>query len=155
PAPRTSWTCSSTRSAPNSSTRVCARSRRQPPSPCGIRGRGSFKNGRRTRRRGTQNMANKFNLVGRGRAAPVAFAIAGLNAVTTTTWAQDAALIFVNGKVFTAVGDGALVQGFAVKGGRFIAVGSSDAMRRHAGASTRVIDLRGRLVTPGLSDGHF
>src|SRR5262245_49020086 len=69
--------------------------------------------------------------------------------------AQTADLVFVNGKVFTADTGSTIAQGFAVKDGRFIAVGSSDAMRAHIGSETQVIDLKGRLVTPGLSDGHL
>src|SRR5262245_3922665 len=69
--------------------------------------------------------------------------------------AQPADLVFVNGKVFTADGSGALAQGFAVKDGRFMAVGSSAAMQQHVGPNSKVIDLAGRLVTPGLADGHL
>ena len=69
--------------------------------------------------------------------------------------AQSADLVFVNGKVFTANEGSAIAQAFAVKDGRFVAVGSSDAMRAHVGNSTKVIDLGGRFVTPGLSDGHL
>lgn len=69
--------------------------------------------------------------------------------------AQIADLVFVNGKVFTADARSTIVQGFAVKDGRYIAAGSSDAMRAHVGSATTVIDLKGRFVTPGLSDGHL
>jgi predicted amidohydrolase YtcJ len=69
--------------------------------------------------------------------------------------AQPADLVFVNGKVFTADAGSTIAQGFAVKDGRFVGVGSSDAMRAHIGSETKVIDLNGRFVTPGLSDGHL
>src|SRR5580700_4332085 len=69
--------------------------------------------------------------------------------------AQPADLVAINGKVFTARDGGGLAQGFAVTGDRFVAVGSSEAMRAHVGANTKVIDLGGRFVTPGLADGHF
>jgi predicted amidohydrolase YtcJ len=73
--------------------------------------------------------------------------------------AQTADLVAVNGKVFTAqdgVGDGAApAQGFAIKGDKFVAVGTSEAMRALVGPGTRVLDLAGRFVTPGLADGHF
>ena len=69
--------------------------------------------------------------------------------------AQTADLVVVNGKVFTARDGGGLAQGFAVTSDKFIAVGSSEAMRAHVGANTKVIDLAGRFVTPGLADGHF
>ena len=63
--------------------------------------------------------------------------------------------IFVNGKVFTADDRLGIAQGFAVKDGRFLAVGASRAVRAYMGKGTAVVDLRGRTVTPGLSDGHF
>jgi predicted amidohydrolase YtcJ len=69
--------------------------------------------------------------------------------------AQTADLVVLNGKVFTADAGSALVEGFAVKDGRFIAVGSSAAMQAHVGPGSRVIDLHGSFVTPGLADGHL
>ena len=72
----------------------------------------------------------------------------------------DADTIYYNGKVITM--DPAsrkekarIAQAFAVKDGRFLAVGSKGDAMRHKGRDTRLIDLRGRTVLPGLSDGHF
>src|SRR5262250_521661 len=81
--------------------------------------------------------------------------IAFLCGVAGTAFGQSADIVAVNGKVFTARDSGELAQGFAVKGEKFIAVGSTEAMRAHVGADTKVIDLAGRFVTPGLADGHF
>src|SRR5216684_3373734 len=90
------------------------------------------------------------------RAALFACALLGVGAMTTSNAsAQTAEVVFMNGKVFTADGGSALAQGFAIRDGRFVAVGSSDAMRQHVGAGTRVVDLGGRFVTPGLADGHL
>jgi predicted amidohydrolase YtcJ len=61
----------------------------------------------------------------------------------------------VNGKVFTADEHSSIAEGLAVKDGRFLAVGASSAMRAYIGKGTAVVDLHGRMVTPGLSDGHF
>jgi predicted amidohydrolase YtcJ len=69
--------------------------------------------------------------------------------------AQTADIVVLNGKVFTADGRSSLAEGFAVKDGRFIAVGTSAAMRQLAGVGSKVIDLHGAFVTPGLSDGHL
>jgi predicted amidohydrolase YtcJ len=69
--------------------------------------------------------------------------------------AQPADIVVVNAKVFTARGGAEVVQGFAIRGERFVAVGSTGEMSAHVGANTRVIDLNGRFVTPGLADGHF
>ncbi len=81
--------------------------------------------------------------------------IALLCAAAGTAHGQSADIVAVNGKVFTARDGAGFAQGFAVKGEKFIAVGSTEAMRAHVGGNTRVIDLGGRFVTPGLADGHF
>ncbi|MBV8748072.1 MAG: amidohydrolase family protein, partial [Xanthobacteraceae bacterium] len=72
--------------------------------------------------------------------------------------AQDlerADAVFVNGKVFTSNPNSEIVQAFAIKGDHFLATGTDAAMRLYVGPSTKVIDLQGRLVVPGLADGHF
>jgi predicted amidohydrolase YtcJ len=76
-------------------------------------------------------------------------------ALATAASAQTADLVFLNGKVFTADARSSIAEGFAIKDGRFIAAGSSAAMRGHVGAATRVVDLAGRFVAPGLADGHL
>ena len=63
--------------------------------------------------------------------------------------------VFVNGKVFTADAQDHVVQAFAVTGDRFVVAGSNDSVRRHIGPQTKVIDLKGRFVSPGLTDDHF
>ena len=75
--------------------------------------------------------------------------------IAGTAVAQTVDLVAINGKVFTARDGAGLAQGFAIAGDRFIAVGSSPEMRAHVGAATKVIDLAGRFVVPGLADGHF
>jgi hypothetical protein len=73
----------------------------------------------------------------------------------TAALGQTADLVAVNGRVFTARVGAPLTQSFAVKDGRFIAVGSSAAIRARIGPDTKIIDLGGRFVVPGLADGHF
>jgi len=68
---------------------------------------------------------------------------------------ERADAVFLNGRVFTADTRSSIAQAFAVKGGRFLAVGTAAAIRRYIGDGTKVIDLRHRFVTPGLADGHF
>ncbi|WP_439533590.1 amidohydrolase [Polymorphobacter sp.] len=63
--------------------------------------------------------------------------------------------IYLNGKVFTAEDSRRTVSAFAVEGNRFTATGSDAEIRKLAGPSTRIVDLKGRFVTPGLTDAHF
>jgi len=48
-----------------------------------------------------------------------------------------------------------IAEGVAIRGDRFVAVGTDDAVRRTAGPATKAVDLRGRTVIPGLIDGHL
>src|SRR6516165_7074930 len=63
--------------------------------------------------------------------------------------------IYLNGKVFTANANDSLAEAFAVAGDRFVAVGSNADVRKFAGTGTRVVDLKGHFVSPGLADAHF
>jgi predicted amidohydrolase YtcJ len=62
--------------------------------------------------------------------------------------------IFYNGKIVTVDRDFHIEQAFAVKGERILRVGSNSAMRALAGPRTRLTDLRGHAVIPGLIDSH-
>jgi predicted amidohydrolase YtcJ len=62
--------------------------------------------------------------------------------------------IFVNGKVITVDAGFSTQQAFAVKGETFVAVGTNERIRALASRATRVIDLRGAAVIPGLTDNH-
>ena len=78
--------------------------------------------------------------------------------VNSAAFAQAPApadIVFVNGKVFTADEADHVVQGFAVAGDRFVVVGTDGDVRRYVGPQTRVIDLKGRFVSPGITDDHF
>ena len=85
-------------------------------------------------------------------------AIVAALTVNSAAFAQAPApadLVFVNGKVFTADDADHVVQGFAVAGDRFVAAGTDGDVRRYVGPQTRVIDLKGRFVSPGITDDHF
>jgi predicted amidohydrolase YtcJ len=87
-------------------------------------------------------------------AAAFALACAATSAVLAQTPAP-ADIVFVNGKIFTADAGDRVVQGFAVSGDRFVAIGTDDEMRRYVSPQTRVIDLKGHFVSPGITDDHF
>jgi hypothetical protein len=46
-------------------------------------------------------------------------------------------------------------QALAVSGGRITFIGPGRKAKRYVGPATRVIDLQGRMVMPGIVDGHF
>src|SRR5215813_393321 len=62
--------------------------------------------------------------------------------------------IFYNGKIITVDSGFTIAQAFAVRGEQYVAVGTDPAIRALAGANTRLVDLRGSAVIPGLTDNH-
>jgi len=66
----------------------------------------------------------------------------------------EADLIVVNARVYTVDAAQPRAEAFAVKNGRFVAVGSSSDIRNLATARTRVVDAGGQTVTPGFIDTH-
>jgi predicted amidohydrolase YtcJ len=69
---------------------------------------------------------------------------------------QDSAdIIFVNANVYTANDRQRKAEAIAVKSERIVFVGSSAAARRYAGKNTRVVDLAGKTVLPGMTDSHY
>lgn len=63
-------------------------------------------------------------------------------------------LILFNGKMFTSNQARLYVQALAIRGDRILAVGDSDKIKGLAGPRTKVIDLGGRTVIPGINDAH-
>jgi predicted amidohydrolase YtcJ len=66
----------------------------------------------------------------------------------------DADLILHNGKVVTVDARFSIAQAVAMKDGRITAVGRDADVLKERGSATKVIDLKGRMVLPGLFDSH-
>jgi len=64
-------------------------------------------------------------------------------------------LVLYNAKVITVDAAFSLAEAVAIGGDRVIAVGTSAQMRAIAGPSTRLIDLKGQALMPGLMDNHL
>ena len=62
--------------------------------------------------------------------------------------------ILVNGKIVTVDDRFTIVQALAIRNQRVVAAGNSADIRKLADGNTKVIDLKGRTVIPGLIDGH-
>lgn len=63
-------------------------------------------------------------------------------------------VILVNGRVVTMDARNTIAQAVAISGDRIFQTGTDDAIRALAGPQARIIDLRGRTVTPGLVDAR-
>jgi cytosine/adenosine deaminase-related metal-dependent hydrolase len=64
-------------------------------------------------------------------------------------------LILVNGRVTTLDRQNPQAHAIAIRGDRFVAVGTEQDIMRLAGSGTRRIDLKGRRVIPGLIDSYM
>jgi predicted amidohydrolase YtcJ len=69
--------------------------------------------------------------------------------------AQTADIILVHGKILTLDDHFSVREAVAVSEGRIAALGRSIDIMKLAGRKTRVVDLRGRTVIPGLIDSHI
>jgi predicted amidohydrolase YtcJ len=67
---------------------------------------------------------------------------------------SSATLVLLHGRVYTVETATPWAEALAIKDERIVAVGSDAQVLRFKSKDTRVVDLRGRLVTPGLIDSH-
>ena len=67
---------------------------------------------------------------------------------------ETADLVLAKGKLITVDLNDSIAGAVAVKKGRILDVGSDEAIRHYIGHGTKVVDLHGRTVTPGLIDSH-
>lgn len=63
--------------------------------------------------------------------------------------------VFVNGAVYTVDAGRSRAEAVAVRDGRIVRVGTSDAVRRLVGPATEVTDLAGAMLLPGFHDSHI
>ncbi|MBI4245820.1 MAG: amidohydrolase family protein [Candidatus Rokubacteria bacterium] len=68
---------------------------------------------------------------------------------------HHADMVLVNGKVVTVDKGFSIQEAVAIRDGKILAVGPTSDIRALAGAETKVIDLQGRTVIPGLMDSHI
>jgi predicted amidohydrolase YtcJ len=73
----------------------------------------------------------------------------------TAALAQSADTVLFNGKIVTVDKDFSVQQALAIGNGRILATGTSAAMKKLAGDKAKLVDLGGRTVIPGLTDGHI
>ncbi|ASU37777.1 amidohydrolase [Herbaspirillum sp. meg3] len=64
-------------------------------------------------------------------------------------------LILINGKFHTVDRQNPIASAVAISDGKFVEVGDAESVMRHQKADTKVIDLGGRTVVPGLNDSHL
>lgn len=67
---------------------------------------------------------------------------------------NDPDAIYYNGKFSTMDAAGSVAGAVAVKDGKFLSIGNADDIKKLAGPGTKMIDLGGKTVIPGLIDAH-
>jgi predicted amidohydrolase YtcJ len=68
--------------------------------------------------------------------------------------AETADLLLLNGNIYTANERQPQAEAIAVKAGRILFVGANAEAAPWRGAETRVVDLHGQTLLPGLTDSH-
>ena len=76
-----------------------------------------------------------------------------LSAPAFSAGAPDA--VYVNGTIYTVDDKNPKATAMAVKGDKFIRIGTDADVRALAGPRTEIVDLQGKTVVPGLIDAHL
>ncbi|MGB7924893.1 MAG: amidohydrolase [Pyrinomonadaceae bacterium] len=85
----------------------------------------------------------------------VILTIVTLSLVPGAAGVEPADIVFTNGNIYTVDERQPRAQSVAVKGDRIVFVGANNEARKYVGKDTRVVDLRGHTVVPGMTDSHY
>lgn len=64
-------------------------------------------------------------------------------------------VIYFNGYIYTADAQNSVIDAIAIAGGKVLACGDIQQLQRYIGAETEQIDLQGKMMMPGIIDGHM
>jgi predicted amidohydrolase YtcJ len=65
-----------------------------------------------------------------------------------------AQLVYKNGSVVTLDDNNTLAQAVAVRDGKIVKIGNNRSMEAYVGSTTKVVDLKGKTLIPGIYDAH-
>ena len=68
---------------------------------------------------------------------------------------MEANLAIINAKVITVDNDFSIKQAVAIEGGKIVAVGENDEIKKFIGSNTKVLDLKGKPIMPGINEAHM
>jgi predicted amidohydrolase YtcJ len=89
------------------------------------------------------------------RAGGLAAALLPFNSLAAPNPPVVADLVFRNGSIYTLNERGSKASALAVKDGVISHVGTDRCVESHIGEKTRIVDLQGHMVMPGLIDSHM
>ncbi|MET3291762.1 UNVERIFIED_CONTAM: putative amidohydrolase YtcJ [Brevibacillus sp. OAP136] len=78
----------------------------------------------------------------------------GMTSLTAKAAGAQATLVLKNGIIYTMDAEKPTAEAVAIQDGKIIFVGTSTQANVFVGATTKVIDLQGKMVSPGFLDGH-
>jgi predicted amidohydrolase YtcJ len=78
-----------------------------------------------------------------------------LPAISALALAAAPDTLYINGYIYTVDKANSVQEALAVKDGRISYVGSNGGGKKLATSTTHVVDLHGRMMMPGLVDGHM
>jgi predicted amidohydrolase YtcJ len=81
----------------------------------------------------------------------VFFLLVGISSCGTR---NPADLIILGGKIYTVDDDHPVVEAVVVHGDKITYAGSASEARKFEGENTQIIDLEGKVMTPGFIEGH-
>lgn len=84
-----------------------------------------------------------------------AMVLSSISACSNESNQPAADTVFINGKILTVDNDFSVVEALAITGTRIVAVGDSESVGALVGDATRVVDLQGKTVIPGLIENHM
>lgn len=67
---------------------------------------------------------------------------------------EKADLVIKGGTIYTADAKNSTVEAVAIKANKIVAVGSAADIEKFIGEKTKVVDLEGKIMTPGFIEGH-
>jgi predicted amidohydrolase YtcJ len=62
--------------------------------------------------------------------------------------------VLINGKIITVDKNDSIVKAVAILENKFVAVGETSDIKNYIGPKTKIIDLKGKTVMPGIVDSH-
>jgi len=81
--------------------------------------------------------------------------ILGTFPATASASGEIADSVYINGNIYTMDESRPKAEALAIKGQKLIYVGSSQGVKEFIGSNTKVTDLKGKTVIPGLIEGHM
>src|SRR6185312_12330304 len=104
---------------------------------------------------GTMNRWRPLSLLCMGFVVtPLAPGVSATSSASNSDTVAPADTVLQKGFIYTVDSRNSVAQSIAIRAGRIVYVGSDQGTQPYIGQHTRVFDLHGKMVMPGLVDAH-